>query len=294
MLLILYRTKKHRVCQVDHARHAPPLRTKQNALAFGRTIDHVFRRAQIFTHQFRLVLVEGALQMRSEKSVLHVHSGSQAQFRHAPQNERLVGRLLRVFAEQNDPPGIECAINVVVSAVDVQGVLRESASSHLQNHGRALARRVIILFNAVYDSLARRKIDDPLATDRVRDGSALRCVLTLSLDSNGVVAEDIQFAFRVSLLVKLASLGRRGDRVKDSRVGDASFSVIGDQLISVGCYADTGVPGLFPHEALPISGLADRPFEELEAPSRGPWLRCKILLNSKLALQSELRKQSIS
>src|ERR1700688_2668584 len=191
MLLILHGTKKHRVRQVDHARHAPPLRAKQNALTFGRTIDDVIRRAQIVTHQFRLVLIEGALEMRSEKSVLHVHSWSQAEFRHAPQNERLIGRLLSVFAEQNDPPGIERAINIVVSAVDVQGLLRESASPYLQTHRRALARRVVILFHAVYDSLARRKIDDPLAADGVRDGSALRRVLAFSLDSNSVVAEDI-------------------------------------------------------------------------------------------------------
>jgi hypothetical protein len=164
--------------------------------------------------------------MGSKKAVLAVHAGRQAQFGHAPQDERLVGGLLSVFAEQNDPPGIERAIYIVVPAVDIQRVLRESASPYLQNHRRALARRVVILFHAVYDSLARRKIDDPLAAHGVRDGSALRCVLTLSLDSDGVVAEDIQFAFRVSLLVQLATLGGRGDRVEDSRVGDASFGVI--------------------------------------------------------------------
>src|ERR1700674_4480426 len=100
--------------------------------------------------------------MRREKSVLHVHSWSQAQFRHAPQNQRLVGGLLSILAEQNDPSGIERAINVVMSAVDVQRVLRQRPSPHLQNHGRALARRVVILFNAIYDSLARRKVDNAL------------------------------------------------------------------------------------------------------------------------------------
>ncbi len=259
MLLILHGTEKDGVRQVDHARHAPPLRAKQDALAFGRTIDHVVRRAQIFAHQFRLVLVEGALQMRGEESVLHVHSRSQAEFGHAPQNERLVGRLLRVFAEQNDPPGIERAIHVVVSAVDIQRVLGEGASPDLQNHRRALARRVVILFHAVDDSLARRKIDDSLAADRVRDGSALRRVLAFRFDGDGVMAEDIQFAFRVSLLVKLATFGGRGDRVKDSRVGDASFGVIRNQLVSVGSYADTGVPGFFAHRALHGRGHADMP-----------------------------------
>ena len=79
------------------------------------------------------------------------------------------------------------------------------------------------------------------------DGSALRCVLALRLDRDGVVAEDIQFAFRVGLLVQLATFGGRGDRVEDSRVGDASFRVIGNELISVGCYANTGVTGFLTH-----------------------------------------------
>src|SRR5258706_12602423 len=88
---------------------------------------------------------------------------------------------------------------------------------------------------------------------------ALRRVLILSLDSNGVVTEDIQFAFRERLLVKLATLGGRGDRVEDSGVGHASFGGIGNQLISVGCYADSGIPGLFAHEGLLVRGHAEAP-----------------------------------
>jgi hypothetical protein len=38
---------------------------------------------------------------------------------------------------------------------------------------------------------------------RVRDGSAVHSVLNLDLDSKRIVAEDIQFAFSTSPLVKL-------------------------------------------------------------------------------------------
>src|SRR5712664_81111 len=98
---------------------------------------------------------------------------------------------------------------------------------------------------------------------------ALRRVLTLSLDSDGVVAEDIQFAFRESLLVKLATLGGRGDRVEDSRVGDASFGVIRNQLISVGCNADTGITGLLTHGGLLVRGHAEAPLRTSET-QQGP------------------------
>ena len=191
MLLILHGAKEHGVRQVDHARHAAALRAKQNALAFGRTIDHVVRRAQVFAHQFGFMLIKGALQVRGEESVLHVHSGSQAEFRDAAQNERLVGGLLRVLAKENDPAGVERAIHVVMPAVNVQRVLGERAGADLQNHRRAFARRVVILLDAVDDSLSRREIDDPLPADRVRDGSALCGVLALGLDGYGVMPEDI-------------------------------------------------------------------------------------------------------
>jgi hypothetical protein len=90
---------------------------------------------------------------------------------------------------------------------------------------------------------------------------ALRRVLALSLDSDSVVAEDIQFSFRESLLVQLATLGRRGDRVEDSRVSDTSFGVIRNQLISVGCNADTGITGLFAHGGLLVRGHAEAPLK---------------------------------
>src|SRR5260370_36624835 len=92
--------------------------------------------------------------------------------------------------------------------------------------------------------------------------------LALSLDSDGVVAEDIQFAFRESVLVKLATLGGRGDRVENSRVGDASFGVIGNQLISVGCDADSGIPGLFAHEGLLVRGHAEAPLKNFRDSAR--------------------------
>jgi hypothetical protein len=129
----------------------------------------------------------------------------------------------------------------------VQRVLGERASRDFQNHRRALSRRVVILLNAVDNSLARRKIYDALAAHRVSDSSALRCVLALGFDSDGIMAKDIHLSFRVSLLVELATFRGRGDRIEDPRVGDASLCMIGNQLISVGCYADSGVPRLFTH-----------------------------------------------
>jgi hypothetical protein len=122
---------------------------------------------------------------------------------------------------------------------------------------------------------------------------ALRGLLTFGFDGNSVVAKDVQFSLSKILPVKLATLVGRVDRLENSRVGDASLGVIRNQLVSVGCYADTGITGLFAHEALLIRDHADSTFEELQALSKGLELRFRILLRSKLSLQRELRKQSI-
>ena len=71
-------------------------------------------------------------------------------------NQRLVGSLLRVLAEQHDPARIERSINIVVAAVHVQGMLGQRARAHFQHHRRTLARRVIVLLNAVDHTLARK------------------------------------------------------------------------------------------------------------------------------------------
>jgi hypothetical protein len=140
--------------------------------------------------------------MGSKKAVLAVHAGRQAQFGHAPQDERLVGGLLSVFAEQNDPSRVERAVDIVVAAVHVKRVLGQRPSDDLQHRRRALARGVIILLDAVQDSLAGGEIHDPFATHGVRDGAALRRVLPLGFHRQGAAAENIQAAFGIGLLIE--------------------------------------------------------------------------------------------
>ncbi len=112
MLLILHLPRKHRIGQIDHARHAPERGPKQEAaLAFGGAIDHVIGRTQVFARISSDVMpIKCSLQMRGEKSVLDIHSGRQAQFCHTAEDQRLIGGLLRVLAKQNDPAGIQRAI----------------------------------------------------------------------------------------------------------------------------------------------------------------------------------------
>ena len=124
-----------------------------------RALDDVLRRAEVLADEVGFVPVEGPLQVRRQESVLHVHSRSETQLGHATDDQRLVGRLLGVLGEQDDPPDIECAVYVIVAAMHIQRMLGQRPGDHLDHHGRGLSGGVIVLLDAVDDALARSEVD---------------------------------------------------------------------------------------------------------------------------------------
>ena len=248
VFLVLHRAKQDGVGQVHHLGNAAAGGSKQNALRFGRAVDDVFGRAEVFADQLRLMLVEGALQVAGEEAVHDVHAGSQRELGDAAEDEGLVGGLLRVLAEEHDPAGVERAVDVVVSAVDVEGVLGERARADFEHHGRALAGRVIVLLDAVDNALAGGEVDHALAADGVGDGAALGRVLAFGLDGDGVVAEDVQVALSVGLLEELAAFGGRRNGIENAGIGDAGLGVVRDELVSVGGNSNAGIASGFRHD----------------------------------------------
>ncbi len=248
VFLILDRSHENGVGQVDHLRHAAALRSEEHALALRGTVDHVFRSAEVQADQFRFVLVEGALEMGGEEAVHHVHPRGQTQFRDPPQDKRLVRGLLGVLAKDDDPAGVEGAVDVVMAAMDVQRVLGERASRHFQDHRRALAGSVVILLDTVDDPLARGVVDDPFATDGVCDGAALRRVFAFGFDGYGIAAKGIELPLGKGLLVQLTAFRGRRDRVEDSGIRDAGFRVVGNELIAVGGDSNAWEPGFLCHK----------------------------------------------
>ena len=154
MLLVLNRPQQHRIGQVVHLRHTPTGRTEQRALRLSRTLDDVFWGPHELSDEFRLVAIEGPLEVRGQKPILYVHTGGQALLRHPTQDERLVRCLLGVLAEHDDPTGIENPVDIIVAAVHVERVLGQRACAHLHDHGRGFSRRVIVLLRSVGKTLA--------------------------------------------------------------------------------------------------------------------------------------------
>ena len=120
-----------------------------------------------------------------------------------------------------------------MAAVDVESVLGERAGANLKHHGGTLAGSVVILLNAVDDSLSGSKVDHALAADGVSNGTALGRVLAFRFNGYGVLAKDVEVALGIGLLEKLTAFGGGSDGIKDAGVGDAGLGVVGDELVSV-------------------------------------------------------------
>src|SRR5262249_55235859 len=115
---------------------------------------------------------------------------------------------------------------------------------------RALAGRVVILFDAVHDALSRGEVDDAIATDRIRDGAALGRVLAFGLDRDRIPAEYVEMAFGECLLIQFAAFGGRRDGIEDAGVRDARFGMVRDELVAVGGHPNPGKARL-KHEGPP-------------------------------------------
>ena len=241
VFLVLDRAEEDGVGEVHHLGNAAAGGSEEDALRFGGAVDDVVGRAEVLADQLRLVLVEGALEVGGEEAVHDVHAGRERELGDAAQDEGLVGGLLRVLAEDHDPAGVERAVDVVVAAVDVEGVLGERARADFEHHGRSLAGGVVVLLDAIDDALAGGEVDHALAADGVGDGAALGRVLAFGLDGDGVVAEDVQVAFRIGLLEELAAFGGRRNGIEHAGVGDAGLGVIRDELVAVGGDANAGI-----------------------------------------------------
>jgi hypothetical protein len=132
VFLILHGAEQDGIGEVHHLGNAAAGGSEENALRLGGAIDDVVGRAEVLADQAGFVLVEGALQVAGEEAVHDVHAGSEREFGDAAENEGLVGGLLRVFAEEHDPAGVERGVDVVVAAMHIEGVLGEGARAHFE------------------------------------------------------------------------------------------------------------------------------------------------------------------
>ena len=105
----------------------------------------------------------------------------------------------------------------------------------------------------------------------MRNGAALGRMLALRLNGNRVVAKDVQVAFRIGLLKKLAAFRRRCNRIKNAGIGDPRLRVVRDKLIAVCSDPDAGITRSFLHK------IPQYVFASVFEPFRGRGWSCSSL-----------------
>ena len=241
MFLVLDRANEGRALEVDDPGNAAARRPEESLLRFRRTLDNVIGAAKKLAQEVRLALEEGSLEMGCKKAILDVHSRRQRSLGDAPQNHRLVGGLLGVAGKKHDPAGVERPVNIIMSAVYIEGMLGKGARGDLENHSRKLSGGVIVLLNAIDDSLPGGEVHGAAAGNGIGDRSALGGMLPFTFDGYFRFTKDAELALGVGLLVHLSHFGRRGDGVEDSPIRDARLGIVGNQLIAVGGDALAGI-----------------------------------------------------
>ncbi len=154
MFLVLDRANEGRTLEVNDPGNSAARRSEERLLRFRWTLYNVIGTAKILAQEVRLALEKGSLEMGGEKAILDVHSRRQRQLGNAPQNHRLVSGLLGIASEEHDPAGVKRPVNIIMSAVYIEGMLGKGARGDLKDHGRELSGSVIVLLNSIDDALA--------------------------------------------------------------------------------------------------------------------------------------------
>ena len=232
--------------QVHHLRDAAAFRPEQFALRRGRAINPIIRRAEKLAQQRGFRGQISALGVRRQHAVLDVHARIQGKLIDLAQDDRLVRRLLGVLAHDHRPAGVQRGVEIIVAAMDVEGVLGQRARAHFQDHGGKFARRVVILLHRVREPLPGSEIHRAAAGDGKRGRAPLRGVLAFGLDGDLLLAPNVQFALREGSLVNLAPFRRGRDGIENTAFGDADFNMLGHQSIAVAGDTDAGIfrPGM--------------------------------------------------
>ncbi len=97
--------------------------------------------------------IKSPLKVRRQKPILHVHTWGQTLFCNPPQDERLVGSLLSILSEDDDPPGVENPVNIIMATMHIKRVLGQRPCTNLHKHCRSLSRRMVVLLGGVRQTL---------------------------------------------------------------------------------------------------------------------------------------------
>lgn len=243
MLLVLDGAEEDGVFEVHHFGDAAAVGAEEFALGIGGAGDEIVGSAEKFAEECGFGSEVGTLGMGGEHAVLNVHAGIESELIDLAQDDGLIGGLLGIAGHEHGPAGVESGVKVVVTAMDIESVLGESAGTDLEDHGGELAGSVIVLLHGIDDALAGSEIDGAAAGNGKGGGTTLGGVFAFTFDGDFLLAPDVEFALCIRALVDFTAFGGRSDRVEDASFGHARFHILGDELIPVTSDGNAGIFG---------------------------------------------------
>jgi hypothetical protein len=218
-VLVLHGTEHRRIVEVEELGDAAAALAEHQALRRRRRVDHVARVAEELRHQIPLRQEQRFDHVTGQEAVLRADARVERELGDAVGDQVEIRHLLDVLGEELEESRVVDGVVVVVTAVDVEGVLGDRAAGDVEDVGEALADGRVKRFVHVGDALTRREVGRAQADEAHAGSHGSGCVLAFGLEEDQPAAVDVGLALRHRLRPALAHLGGGRDRVGTRRFG---------------------------------------------------------------------------
>ncbi len=224
-VLILHGAEDGGIVEVEQFGYSATGRAEDQALGRRRGIDVVCRVPEVLLDELTFGEQQGLDDVAGEKAVLRAEPGGERQLGDPVRDDREVGDVLNVLAEELEEAGVVDGVIVVVPGVYVEGLLGHGPSGHVQDISKALAGGGVQRLVHVGDALAAREVGRAEAGHAEAGGHGCCGVLPFGLEEDEAAAVHIGPARGGSRSPALAHLGRGSDGVCSRSIAGSRFYV---------------------------------------------------------------------
>jgi hypothetical protein len=217
-VLVLHRSEDHGVVEVEQLGNPPALRAEHQALGGRRRLDHVGRIAQVLPHQVGLRQPQRLEHVTGQEPVLRADPRVERELGDPVRDQVQVRGLLDVLGEDLEEARVVDRVIVVVTAVDVEGLLGHGAAGQVEHVREPLADRGVERLVHVGDALPGREVGRAQADQAHSGGDGGRGVLPLGLEEDQPAPVDVRRAPGDGRRPALPHLRRGGDRIGPGRL----------------------------------------------------------------------------
>ena len=216
-VLVLHHAEHRRIVEVEHLRDAASGVAEHHPLGRRGTGDPVGGIAQVGLDELALGEQERFDDVRGEEAVLGDDPRVERQFGDPVGDQVQVGRFLHILGEELEESGVVDGVIVVVSRVDIEGVLGHGPRRDVEHVGESLADRGIERLVHIGDALAAREVRGTEPRHRHPGGDGGRGVLSFRFEEEKPAPVDVELPVGHRGRPSFAHLGRGGDGIHTGR-----------------------------------------------------------------------------